>query len=423
MKAESSILPVGADFMTDVKVLTGRNRKNYQRNRVINFVRCNDETSKADLHNATGYSMTTVIGLVDELLSENLVYEEDCTDSRIGRKPTWLRINPAGGYFIGLEFNRNVMNCVALNFKLDSVYEKITVIAESEKNREGIIAAIDSMIQAAIDSLPGENQRILGIGLGVPGYIDKVHDVALSYRHLRGWQNVPVRGIVEDRFGIPCFMGNNVDSMIYAYKWLAYRGTCEDMLFVSIRTGVRVVPVVDNHIISSKNGYAGELGHIKVIGGSRLCECGKIGCLNSEISDVAIVNKIIDGIRIGRFREIAESVHYQTEKVSMRVFVEAVARGDEDALLLLRQCARFLGSALASLDNLFGPDKIVLYGALTSVGDAFLKPLEDYMSRDTICENYSRVKLEASQFGSDIGALGAAAYAMQESFPYIEAPF
>ncbi|MCI6699670.1 MAG: ROK family protein [Lachnospiraceae bacterium] len=409
--------------MTDTRALIGRNKKNYQRNRVINFVRVNEDASKADIHNATGYSMTTVIGLADELLSENLIYEEKCTDSRIGRKPTWLRLNPSAGYFVGLEFNRNVMNCVVLNFMLGRVYEKNHVIYDSEKNRDGIVAAIGSMIETAINSIPAENRRILAIGLGVPGYIDKVHDIALSYRHLLNWHDVPLRRIVEDRFGIPCFMGNNVDSMIYAYKWLVYRGTCEDMLFVSIRTGVRVVPVVNNHIISSKNGYAGELGHIKVIGGSRLCECGKIGCLNSEISDVAIVNKIIDGIRIGRFREIAERVHYQTENVSMEVFIEAVTRGDKDALLLLRQCAEFLGSSLASLVNLFGSNKIILYGALTLVGDAFWEPLDDYMSRDTIPENYSRVKVEASQFGSDIGALGAAAYAMQESFPYIEKPF
>ena len=57
---------------------------------------------------------------------------------------------------------------------------------------------------------------------------------------------------------------NNVNVMAFAYKWLRYNGDCRDFLFVSIRTGVRIVPVINNHLILSRGGLSGELGHVKV---------------------------------------------------------------------------------------------------------------------------------------------------------------
>ena len=110
--------------------------------------------------------------------------------------------------------------------------------------------------------------------------------------------------------------------VIFAYKWLVYGGKCEDMLFVSIRTGARVIPIINNQPVRGTCGYSGELGHVKVSGGSRICSCGRYGCLNSEISDVAIVNKIIDGIKVGRFREIAEAVQGDMDKVTMMSFIK-----------------------------------------------------------------------------------------------------
>ena len=153
-----------------------------------------------------------------------------------------------------------------------------------------------------------------GIGIGIPGYSDANRGIAISYSHLKDWKNIPVKDILEKEFHVTCYMDNNVNVMIFAYKWLVYGGKCEDMLFVSIRTGARVIPIINNQPVRGTCGYSGELGHVKVSGGSRICSCGRYGCLNSEISDVAIVNKIIDGIKVGRFREIAEAVQGDMDK-------------------------------------------------------------------------------------------------------------
>ena len=407
-----------ADNLSSVEIL--QSRKNNQRNKMLNIIRSHTDVSRANLKYLTHYSMTTVLSTVDEMIKSGYIYEETCNTVRVGRKPVWLRLNPNGGYFIGLEFNRNLMTSIVMNFRCEEIYRDKHEIAANEKNRDSIILLIKEMLHKAIDFLGEEKNKIIGAGIGVPGYIDKETGTALEYKHLAGWTNVPIKKIVEEEFHIPCYMENNVNVMIYAYKWLVYHGKCEDMILVSIRTGARTVIVSDNHPISSPSGYMGELGHIRVRNGSRLCECGRIGCLNSEISDVAIVNKITEGLKIQRFKELAQLIGNDPDKVTMDVFIRSVKEGHSDSLQLLDQSAAFLGETLAVLVNLFAPTKLVLYGSLASIGTPFISPLKKYIKQDAIKVNYDRLDVEVSSFGEFLGAKGAATYVMQEAFPFVE---
>ena len=215
-------------------------------------------------------------------------------------------------------------------------------------------------------------------------------------------------------------MDNNVNVMIFAYKWLVYGGKCDDMLFVSVRTGARVIPIVNNQPVRGTHGYSGELGHVKIKGGSRICSCGRYGCLNSEISDVAIVNKIIDGIKVGRFREIAEEVQNDLDKITMTTFIDSVRAGHEDSLRLLEQIKGFIADILSMLVNIFAPKKIVLFGELAELGDTLLDGVREQVSKSIIQENNSGLKIMASEFGRNLGAMGAAALVMQNAFEYLE---
>lgn len=396
------------------------NRKNYQRNKMLSVIRSHENISRNDVKKITSYSMTTVLNTVDELIHEGLVYEEICNDARIGRRPVWLRINPEGGYFLGVGFNRNAIYCVTLDFTGKLIYEAEQDIGLEEKVADTVLGMIKKMIHDAIAFLGEKSQKIIGIGVGVPGYSDINKGIAISYGHLQGWKNIPIKEIIENEFHIPCYMDNNVNVMIYAYKWLIYGGRCEDMLFVSIRTGARVIPIINNQPVCGTHGFSGELGHVKINGGSRICSCGRYGCLNSEISDVAIVNKIIDGIKVGRFREIAEKVQNDLDRITMTTFIDSVRAGHEDSLRLLEQVEGFIADVLSMLVNIFAPKKIILFGELAELGDILLDGVREQVSRDIIKENNNGLKIMASEFGRNLGAMGAAALVIQNAFEFLE---
>lgn len=395
-------------------------RKFYQRNKMLNVIRFHGDVSRYDVKKLTAYSMTTVLSTVDEMIQEGLIYEENCGEARVGRKPVWLRVNPDGGYFIGVEFNGRMMHCVILDFTGTQIYDKERSIDENKKHAADVISMLKELISGALDFLREKSSRVVGIGLGVPGYNNKKEGIAISYNHFADWDNIPLKRIVEEEFHFPCYMDNNVNVMIFAYKWLVYHGKCEDMLFVSVRTGVRVMPIINNTPVSSETGFPGELGHVKVRGGSRICSCGRYGCLNSEVSDFAIVTKIKDGIRVRRFQEIVEMVNGNLDDITVAVFVESVRQGHEDSLRLMRQVAECLGDTFSMLVNIFAPRKIVFYGELARIGEPFFEILRQHVWENSIHQNIQNLEILQSDFGPNLGAIGAAALVMQEAFDFVE---
>lgn len=395
-------------------------RKYYQRNKMLSVIRFQEDVSRYDVKKLTAYSMTTVLSTIDEMIRDGLIYEERCDEARVGRKPVWLRVNPDGGYFIGLEFNGRMMNCVILNFTGKTIYSQEMQIDEKCNSADDVIQMLKDNIVQALEHLKDKQSKVLGIGIGVPGYSNKKEGLAISYNHFKDWDNIPLKQLIEQEFHIPCYMDNNVNVMIFAYKWLVYNGKCEDMLFVSVRTGARVMPIINNTPVSSDSGFPGELGHVKVRGGSRICSCGRYGCLNSEVSDFAIISKIQDGIRVRRFHKIVEMVHGDLSAITTGTFVDSVLEGHEDSLGLMYQIADFLGETFSMLVNIFAPRKIVFFGELARIGEPFFRILRERVEENSIEQNYKGLEIIASEFGRNLGAIGAASLVLQETFGFAE---
>lgn len=110
-------------------------RKYYKRNKILNIIRSNENISRYDVKKMTMYSMSTVLDIIDDLIASGMVYEADCEEPRVGRKPVWLRLNPEGGYFIGAEFNAFHLHCAMLDFTGEIIYQSEEDSLTREKTR------------------------------------------------------------------------------------------------------------------------------------------------------------------------------------------------------------------------------------------------------------------------------------------------
>jgi len=392
-------------------------RKYYKRNKILNIIRYNQNISRHDLKKITSYSMTTVLSITEELLNDKLIYEEDCNEARVGRKPLWLKINPVGGYFIGIEFNLYYMHCAMLNFNGETIFEHCLKIPKEICSDE-IIKNICSLIDMAIDLVKGE--KVFGIGIGVPGYFDADNGIALEYPMISGWRNIPIKKMIEDKFGLPCYIDNNVTVMAFAYKWLKCDEYVDDFIFISIRSGAKIVPVINNELFLSNKGFSGQLGHIKVPNSNRPCTCGKRGCLNAEVSYSGIKGKITEGALIGKYKQLMELIDNDISKIDIYTFVESVKLNHEDSVELLLDSASYLGYTFGLLIDIFAPKRIVLLGELVKTGDIFINAVSEAVRKNSIADNYNNLTISASTFSDNIGALGAAAMVMQREFEFIK---
>lgn len=396
-------------------------RQYYKRNKVLNIIRAGEDVSRFDIKKQTLYSVSTVSDIIGELLEKGLIYEEECQEARVGRRPVWVRLNPNGAFFIGVEFNAQMLHCAMLNLVGEVVWRSEEAIHRSDDS-ERITERLFAHIDEAIAQAPGGHDRISGICAGVPGYISKSEGVALSYPYLHQWENVPIRSLLEQRYALPCYIDNNVNAMAFAYKWLYFNGEAKDFIFVSMRTGVRMVPFFHNQPILSQTGVSGELGHVHINQGSRTCSCGRYGCLNSEVTNASILAIIREAFQLGRFAELLEMAAGDPERLTIELFCESVQQEHPDSVRLMHRTATILGEALAMVANLFSPEIIVLSGTLTMLGERFTSAVYDAMAPYVMERNLKHLRVSTSAFDTYIGAIGAAALVMQEEFDFIDKP-
>jgi predicted NBD/HSP70 family sugar kinase len=396
-----------------------RSRKLYRRNRILEIIRSSPLVSRFDLKKITSYSMATVLSTTEELINSRLITEEEYVDAKVGRRPIPLKINPAGGYVIGIEFNNHRMHCAILDFAKDIVRSERVDVSGSD-SAETIIEKIEALIERSIGSLAPGSGPVFGIGIGVPGFFDGETGVALNYPFIPSWSNIPIRQIIKDRFKLPCYIENNVMTMAYAYRSLGFNSDPGDFFFVSIRNGVRVVPYMNGDFILSRKGFAGQLGHIKVPGSNRLCSCGQHGCLNAEVSDSGIKNKMVEAVMNGKLIDLYNSVGRDIDCLSAEVLVSHSNAGDLDATAMIKDAAFQLGHCLGIVVDILAPGAIVFFGNLVKAGKPFVDSVLEGIWKNSLERNHVNLKIICSELSDSIGAYGAAAIALQSEFEYVD---
>lgn len=395
-------------------------RKRNKYNRILNIIRNHENISRSEVKNLSKYGMSTVLKGIDELLKQGLIIEAGIGESQGGRKPIWLAVNPDGGYFIGIEFYARRIFSVVLNLTGEKIYRNKTDI-EPDSDSTAILQAINSVIKEMLDFLGSAASKVFGIGIGVPGQINKQAGISIEYGHIHGWSNIRIKDEIEKTFDIPTYIENNTKVMALAHKWLKPYGETEDFLFLCIRSGIGMACMLNDRLYLGKNNNAGEIAHFALPNSNRRCYCGKIGCLDMEASNDAILSKIREGIKVGRFARLSAMVD-NPDAIDMDTFVQAVKMGYDDAMELLEETATYLGYALAAAINILNPGKIVIWGDIAKAEDVFIEMLWESIRRYALSLNLQDLKIEYSQWGEDLGALGAATLIMQQEFGFFDAP-
>lgn len=394
------------------------NRKVFKRNKILNLIRNNDRCSRYDIKKLTSYSMATVLTVIDELIDNGFLYEVESSDNKVGRKPTWLRINPDYGYFVGVEFHASQVNCAALDF-LGRIVHQSSLPIGREEDATAVLEKAARLIEGAAAA---QDKPPLGIGLGIPGYYDAEEGVGREYKLIRGWRDVAVRAFIEQRFMTPCLIENNVASMAVGYQYFYMPGEAAgDFLFVSVRSGVRVVSVADNMLYLCNKGYAGQLGHVRVReGGSRMCLCGRRGCLNTEVADTGLKQKILEDVSAGRMRALVEMAGGRAEEITVARFLDAALTGDAESIELLRETAGYLGQALGMMTDILAPSRIILYGELARGGEMLSDALLQAIHANAMPVNTRHLQLTLCPPDERLGACGAARLMMQKQFEFLK---
>lgn len=281
----------------------------------------------------------------------------------------------------------------------------------SEAGAERIIKTIRKAIEtAAIDgSLLG------GIGVGFPGPVEMESGKLLEAVNL-GWEDMPLREILEREFRCPVFIANDVDVGVYGeYRFGAAKSArCAVGVFPG--TGIGAGCVYKGKIFRGKYCSVMEIGHIQINPRGTLCGCGHFGCLETEASRLAIAAEAAKAAYRGEAPHLRQAIGSNVSEIRSAMLAQAIREGDAVIEQIVRQAAEKIGTAVGNLVSIMCPDVIVLGGGLVeALPDLFLEPVATVARNTCMPPLADKFTVVVAKLGDDASALGAAAWAENRS--------
>jgi glucokinase len=386
---------------------------------MLRRVRARGGLSRVELARELKLSPSTAGIYVDRLLRDGFLREtEPAQRETAGRPPTTLVPDPGGGRFVGVDFEARNLMATVVDFSQQPLRQVHKWIRPGDSTPQ-ILAKI---IQAIEELLQGDARPVLGIGVGVPGTIDPVSNVAARYDFLPGWSDVPLGQRLGERFGVPVFLENNIRSMALAELWFGAERGLRNFVCVGIRSGIAAGVVVNGQLLRGAEQRAGEIGRWICPVPEELAEtplARRGGTWTAQtagrLEHVASLSAIVAAAQRGRARGVRSALADVTGELSIDDVLAAAATEDPFAGSLVRAVARVHGWVAYQLDQLFDPERIIFAGPLADLGERFLVSV-----RQTVLELGGGGRAPAiavSSLGQYNGAVGAAALALHQWRP------
>ncbi|WP_431915087.1 ROK family protein [Nonomuraea jabiensis] len=353
--------------------------------------------TRNDLSAATGLSPATVSTMTGDLLSENVVVEAGQVDSDGGRPRVVLRVNPAYGYAVGVDVGETQVSVELFDLEMTKLARAHYAVRSARHDPElvarHILAGVDTVI--AESEVPAE--RVLGVGVGVPGIVEPGPD-ALVRAKTFGWEAVPLGALLRAGTSLSLFVDNGAKTMGQAELWFGSGRGTRDAIIVLMGSGVGGTVVTDGQIYRGAGKAAGEVGHLKLVAGGRACRCGARGCLEAYLGAEAILDR--GGV-------VADSADEEA----------ALARLLDEGSPVIAESVELLGVGLSSLVHLFNPERIVIGGwAGLMLGGRMLAEIRAATAANTQAQPFQPETVVLGRLGPDAVALGAATLVLEPFF-------
>ncbi len=249
--------------------------------------------------------------------------------------------------------------------------------------------------------------EIVGVGVGAPGPLDTKRGIVLLTPNL-GWVDLPLRQIIRDRLGLPAALDNDANCAVLGEWWVGAARESRHAIGITIGTGIGGGLILDGKLYHGASDVAGEIGHTTIDVEGRRCKCGNYGCLEAYASGPNIALRAVEEIQAGAVSMLPSLVGGDLKKVTAQTVYRAAKDGDELALEVVNDTARFLGVGIGNLLNVFNPEVVVVMGGVTLAGDHLFVPLRRETARRAFKPAVAACRIVPGELSGTAGVYGAA---------------
>lgn len=359
--------------------------------------------SRVELTKTTGYSAGTVSNHVRTLIEKGFVIETNKGVSSGGRKPVKLMINPDKAYILSIEIEVKQIKIVIFNLNMKVVLLSIIPIIAKDNYLDTL-----KQIFSEIDRMTGEKhlklENLLGIGVAVPGLIDKAKGI-LEFAPNLGWRGVPITRIFKETYNLPIILNNEAKAAAIGERALVYPKV-NNMVFVSINEGIGCGIFLNGKLYRGASGNAGEFGHITIDTNGPLCHCGNRGCWEIFASENYIMNNYL-------------KLPASNPQLSKKEIYQLGKNGDQRIRAIFSETGKNIGIGLVNIINGLSPELLVIGGGIVNIKEFIYEEMIKRLQESALSVNYKKTSIKFSKLGSLAAVCGMAELIINERIRFI----
>lgn len=285
-----------------------------------------------------------------------------------------------------------------------SIVEELRVVSPATS-----ADAIEDAIAGLVTELSSRHD-ISAVGVGAAGYIDKARAVVMFAPNI-AWRNVDLKTELEKRVDLPVVIENDANSAAWGEFRYGAGHDVDDLLLVTVGTGVGGGVVLDGELYRGAFGVGAEIGHMRVVPGGILCGCGNHGCFEQYASGNALVREARVSARGGSLlaRNVLDLAGGDADKITGPLITEAARGGDPFAVEQLAGLGKWLGEGIASLTAILDPAVVVIGGGVSEAGELLLGPIRAAFAAQLTGRGHRpSLEIRKARLGNRAGLIGAA---------------
>jgi predicted NBD/HSP70 family sugar kinase len=375
-------------------VINHKSIKNYNRRKILNLLSAKRELTKQAISLKTGISLPTVASNIQELIEEGLVEDAGMAKSSSGRKPLIVRYLPDARVSFGMEFTPEKIRILLTNLDSEIQYESELNI-ESLRNIDDIIKRISAEIERILVMVEIPSEKVLGIGFALPGTVNQ-KKMTLELAPNLGMKDICFKPF-ESVFHYPVFIENEANAGALAELKLGKSQKSGDLIYIAVARGVGAGIIIHGKLYKGKKQRAGEFGHMTILPGGKLCNCGSTGCWELYTSENALMN---------HYKKASGSENRANFKISD--FLELLESGDTTAKSVWEEYLDYFALGIRNIILGLDPQLILIGGEIGQFGDLLIEPLKQRIFKSRGFDEAGDVLIDVSRLGTRAPALGAA---------------
>lgn len=360
--------------------------------------------SIAELVKKLSKSTPSITKVINHLLQEKIIIECGFAESTGGRRPLQFALNPSLNFYIltiSADQYFSTFTLTDLGQNTIAEHRDIPLELQSDNSSDLLLSEVERILASSTITL----DRLIGIGLSMPGFVNSELGVNESYPITHPLYKI--KNKIEKKYKVATVIENDSRCIALAEKEFGLAKNIENSLIINLNWGVGLGIIINGVIFKGESGFAGEFSHIPLSDNNTLCSCGKRGCLEVEASLNAAIRNTENDIEKNEYSIYSTFVKSNLNKVD--ALIEASNVGDQIAINNLGKIGYMLGKGISTLIHILNPKQIIVSGRGAELGRILNPQIQIAINEFCIPEIAKTTQIQMSELNKHAQVKGTAA--------------